>query len=151
MLARRVAGAAAAEAEGELLPDAKLQGALILVIEDEPLIALDLSASLEDAGARVVQAANVEGALAAIDAHACSAAVLDFWLGLETGRAVARRLKEKRIPFLYYSGRALDDLTTGSGAPVIAKPAGPREIVGMLRLLIDGKSSYGKSSYGKSS
>ena len=131
--------AAAAEAEGELLPDTKLQGALILVIEDEPLIALDLSASLRDAGARVVQAANVEGALAAIEAHACSAAVLDFRLGVETGRAVARRLKEKRVPFLYYSGRALDDLTTGSGAPVISKPAGSREIVGMLRLLIDGK------------
>ena len=121
------------------MPDAKLQGALILVIEDEPLIALDLSASLRDAGARVVQAANVEGALAAIEAHACSAAVLDFWLGEETGRAVARRLKEKRVPFLYYSGRTLDDLTTGSGAPVISKPAGSREIVGMLRLLIDGK------------
>ena len=119
--------------------DAKLHGALILVIEDEPLIALDLSASLRDAGARVVQAANVESALAAIEAHACSAAVLDFWLGVETGRAVARRLKEKRVPFLYYSGRALDDLTTGSGAPVISKPAGSREIVGMLRLLIDGK------------
>lgn len=125
---------------GELLPDAKLAGALILLIEDEPLIALDLSASLRDAGARVVQAATVEGALAAIEAHACSAAVLDFWLGFETGRAVARRLKEKRIPFLYYSGRALDDFTTGSGAPVISKPAGAREIVGMLRLLIDGRS-----------
>src|SRR5262245_6761501 len=141
MLARSVAGIAARfKPLGEPLPDAKLQGALILVIEDEPLIALDLSASLRDAGARVVQAANVEGALAAIEAHACSAAVLDFWLGEETGRAVARRLKEKHIPFLYYSGRALDDLTTGSGAPVISKPAGSREIVGMLRLLIDGKS-----------
>src|SRR5499426_2570223 len=140
MLARRVAGAAAAEAEGELLPDAKLQGALILVIEDEPLIALDLSASLEDAGARVVQAANVEGALAAIDAHACSAAVVDFWLGLQTGRAVARRLKAKKIPFLYYSGRTLDDFTSGSGAPVVSKPAGGREIAGMLRLLLDNRS-----------
>jgi CheY-like chemotaxis protein len=122
------------------LPDAKLQGALVLVVEDEPLIALDLSASLRDAGAQVVQAGNVEGALLAIESHQCSAAVLDFRLGCETGRAVARRLKEKRIPFLYYSGRALDDLTTGSGAPVISKPAGAPEIVGMLRLLIDGKA-----------
>ena len=61
-------------------------------------------------------------------------------LATETGRAVARRLKEKHVPFLYYSGRALDDFTTGSGAPVIAKPAGGREIVGMLRLLLDGKA-----------
>ena len=34
-----------------------------------------------------------------------------IWLGHETGRAAARRLKEKHVPFLYYSGRALDDFT----------------------------------------
>jgi DNA-binding response OmpR family regulator len=121
------------------LPDGKLKDALILVVEDEPLIALDICSSLADAGAQVLQAANVESALAAIAEHACSAGVVDFWLGVQTGRAVARRLKEKRIPFLYYSGRTLDDLTSGSGAPVVSKPAGGREIVGMLRLLLDGK------------
>src|SRR5262245_60662736 len=46
---------------GELLQDDKLDGALILVVEDEPLIALDISSSLKDAGAQVVQAANVDG------------------------------------------------------------------------------------------
>ena len=122
------------------MPDGQLKGALILVVEDEPLIALDLSSSLKDAGAQVLQAANVATALAAIDAHACSAAVVDFWLGVQTGRSVARRLKEKRIPFLYYSGRTLDDLTSGSGAPVVSKPAGGREIVGMLALLLERKA-----------
>ena len=122
------------------MQDGKLKGALILVVEDEPLIALDIRASLEDAGARVLQAAKVETALAAIDAHACSAAVVDYWLGLEPGRAVARRLKQKAVPFLYYSGRTLDDFTSGSGVPVVAKPAGGREIVGILRLLLDGKA-----------
>ena len=133
-------GAGRGQELGELLQNDILHGALILVVEDEPLIALDISASLQDAGAEVVRAANVENALAAIAAHSCSAAVLDYWLGVESGRAVARRLKEKRVPFLYYSGRALDDFTTGTGAPVIAKPAGGREIVGMLRLLLDGKA-----------
>jgi DNA-binding response OmpR family regulator len=122
------------------LPDGTLKDALVLVVEDEPLIALDICASLQDAGAQVLQAARVETALAAIDAHACSAAVVDYWLGLETGRAVARRLKQKGIPFLYYSGRTLDDFTSGSGVPVVAKPAGGREIVGLLRLLLDGKA-----------
>jgi DNA-binding response OmpR family regulator len=142
LVAGRQRGALARDGQdlGELLQDDKLDGALILVVEDEPLIALDISASLKDAGAQVVQAANVEGALAAIDRQRCSAAVVDYWLGVQTGRAVARRLKEKHIPFLYYSGRALDEFTTGSGAPVIAKPAGGREIIGMLRLLLDGKA-----------
>lgn len=117
----------------------QLKGAVILVVEDEPLIALDISSSLEDAGAKVLKAATVKSALAAIDAHNCSAAVVDFWLGFDSGRAVARRLKQKAIPFLYYSGRARDDFTTGSTAPVVSKPAGGPEIVGMLRLLIDGK------------
>jgi DNA-binding response OmpR family regulator len=137
----RQCGAHAAKPDlGELLQVDKIAGALVLVVEDEPLIALDISSSLRDAGAEVVQAANVETALAAIEAHTCAAAVVDYWLGGETGRAVARRLKEKRIPFLYYSGRGLDDFTTGSGAPVISKPAGGREIIGMLRLLLDGKA-----------
>jgi len=142
LVAGRQCGTQAADGPdlGELLQHGKLDGALILVVEDEPLIALDISSSLRDAGAQVVQAANVESALAAINQHRCSAAVVDFWLGYETGRAVARRLKEKHVPFLYYSGRALDDFTTGSGSPVISKPAGGREIVGMLRLLLDGKA-----------
>ena len=78
------------------MQDGKLKGALILVVEDEPLIAFDICASLEDAGARVLQAAKVETALAAIDAHACSAAVVDYWLGLEPGRAVARARSPRR-------------------------------------------------------
>src|SRR4029453_9390767 len=119
--------AAAGPDLGELLQHGKLDGALILVVEDEPLIALDISSSLRDAGAQVGQAANVESALAAIDQHRCSAAVVDFLVGCENGRAGARRLKEKHVPFLYYSGRALDDFTPGSGAPVISKPAGGRE------------------------
>jgi DNA-binding response OmpR family regulator len=122
------------------LQEGKLKGALILVVEDEPLIALDISSSLEDAGAQVLHAASVESALAQLDQHACSAAVLDSWLGAESGRAVARRLKQQGIPFLYYSGRTLDEFTSGSGVPVLAKPAGGREIVGMLRLLLDGKA-----------
>ena len=65
---------------GASLQHNKLDGALILVVEDEPLIALDISSSLRDAGAQVVQAANVESALAAIDRHRCSAAVVDYWL-----------------------------------------------------------------------
>jgi DNA-binding response OmpR family regulator len=127
----------AAAGEQEDVQDDKLKGALILVVEDEPLIALDICASLEDAGAQVLKAATVAKALTAIDAHRCSAAVVDFWLGYDTGRAVVRRLKEKNIPFLYYSGRDRDDFTTGSRAPVVSKPAGGREIVGMLRLLLD--------------
>jgi DNA-binding response OmpR family regulator len=125
---------------GAPLQHGMLKGALILVVEDEPLIALDISSSLEDAGAQVLQASVSDAALAMIDEHDVSAAVVDFWLGSDTGRAVARRLKEKGVPFLYYSGRAPDEFTTRSGAPVVSKPAGGKEIVGMLRLLLDGKA-----------
>jgi len=51
----RQCGAHAAKPDlGELLQVDKIAGALVLVVEDEPLIALDISSSLRDAGAQVV-------------------------------------------------------------------------------------------------
>jgi hypothetical protein len=66
--------------------------------------------------------------------------VVDFWLGSDDGRKVARRLKESGIPFLFYSGRASEEFTTGRGAPVVSKPAGSKEIIAMLLLLLQGKA-----------
>jgi DNA-binding response OmpR family regulator len=116
-----------------------LKGRTILVVEDEPLIALDLTAALEDAGARVVQAASAPDAISLVEKGGLSAAVVDFWLGSETGRTVARRLRETDVPFLFYSGRTMDDFTTGRSAPVVSKPAGGKEIIAMLLLLLQQK------------
>jgi DNA-binding response OmpR family regulator len=58
-----------------------LNGIRILIVEDEPLIALDIEGTLEDAGAVVCGSARtVAQALALINDKAFDAAVLDYRL-----------------------------------------------------------------------
>jgi DNA-binding response OmpR family regulator len=57
-----------------------LVGRTVLIIEDEPLVALDISQSFEKAGARVVAAHTREEAFHAMHAGGVTAAVLDFGL-----------------------------------------------------------------------
>lgn len=55
-----------------------LNGALVLLAQDEPFIALDLALAIEDAGGEVVgPAASVTEALALIEARPIVAAILD--------------------------------------------------------------------------
>jgi DNA-binding NarL/FixJ family response regulator len=63
----------------------ELSGRTILVVEDEPLIALDLKTALEDAGAKVIQAADAASALPLAERRDLSAAIVDFWLGSDSG------------------------------------------------------------------
>ena len=57
---------------------ANLAGQTILVVEGEPLVALDLRAALEQAGAEVVEARNAAQALARIGEFNFTAAVVDW-------------------------------------------------------------------------
>lgn len=109
-----------------------LQGRSILIVEDEMIIAMHLEAVLTEVGARVIgPAASSARALALIDRQPPTAAILDVRLGTETSEAVARRLSELGVPFLFYTGqfdlRPLQDLWPA--APVLAKPAAPMEVI----------------------
>src|SRR5947207_3439383 len=55
-----------------------LAGRCILVVEDEPLVCLDITRRLQDAGAKVFAASHVEKALRLAEHPELSAGVLDF-------------------------------------------------------------------------
>jgi DNA-binding response OmpR family regulator len=57
-----------------------LAGRLILIVEDEPLIALDIASSFEKAGANVTRATSLGHAMALVEKDDLSAAVLDHVL-----------------------------------------------------------------------
>ena len=109
---------------------ATLEGRTILVLEDEPLIALDVEMALEDAGARVlgpVRTAKeatraIDGAL---EAGGLDGAVLDVHLGTHSCEAVAERLAALGVPFIFYTGNlpGADGFTGRLTAPVLRKPA----------------------------
>jgi DNA-binding response OmpR family regulator len=118
-----------------LKTSADLTGASILIVEDEPLIALDLKATLEAAGASVT-CCRANDAVRVVGGQPFSAAVLDARPGSSDHRPIARELRDNGVPFLFYSTQAPEDVTTVRGAPVVLKPGRPQEIVAAVALLL---------------
>ncbi len=78
----------------------------ILIVEDEPLIAMMLEDFLEILGKLAVATVDsVATALAALDAQEVDVAILDVHLrGGEKSTVVAEALAAKNIPFIFASG-----------------------------------------------
>lgn len=85
--------------------------ALILVVEDEFLIAMELESTLESAGYQVLgPAPNVSAALAVLRTEKPDAAVLDVDLAGEWVTPVAEVLRAMSVPFILTSGYGAADL-----------------------------------------
>ncbi len=105
----------------------------ILLLDDEPLILMDLEFAAEDQDCLPLTATNVREALKHIEAQGgVSCAVLDVTLrDGETCVPVARELEKRDIPYLLHSG----DLNRQEGtlaalnARLIAKPACSKHVV----------------------
>jgi DNA-binding response OmpR family regulator len=120
------------------VPTRRLAGRLILVVEDEPLVALEVEKSLRAAGARVVSAGYVETGLYTTDHPDLSAAVVDLGLGDGNGTEVCRRLRHLQVPFVLYTGYPTMLIASEwADVPVISKPAHPEQIVTTLVSLLD--------------
>ena len=115
-----------------------LAGHSILIVEDEPLIALEVHAAFRATGASIVSAANTREALRTISLPDLSAAVVDINLGGGDCSLVCKRLSERGIPFVFYTGDARADiLRQWPAAPVLTKLADKERVVrtvaGILR------------------
>jgi CheY-like chemotaxis protein len=114
---------------------ASLEGQRILVVEEQPVVALDLKMALEQAGAEVVVAGNATEALGRVSQFDFTAGVIDWRPQSDDHRLVARALKQRKVRFLFYATNPPDDVTTIRGAPVFLKPSRPENIVQALALL----------------
>ncbi|HEY0034239.1 MAG TPA: response regulator [Devosia sp.] len=84
-----------------------LRGRRLLIVEDDYMIATDLTHWFEDAGAEVVgPAGSVSKALALVASHAeqLDAAVLDVNLRDEKVFPVAEALSKAGVPFIFATG-----------------------------------------------
>jgi CheY-like chemotaxis protein len=111
----------------------QLEGRTILV-EDEPLVPLEVVEALTACGACVVSVARVSDAIKSVDIHQISAAVLDIKLGNNDCGAICQYLQDRGIPFLFLTGYSAP-LDGFSSVPVVAKPASSRHITGALERL----------------
>jgi CheY-like chemotaxis protein len=116
-------------------PTARLDGVRILVVDDEFMIALDIEATLLEAGADVVALCmTLSEALSVAALEKVSIATLDIRLGRDTSEAVAALLAERGIPFVFYSGQSLPNemRERWPRSLLVAKPAEPRQLVDAL-------------------
>lgn len=97
----------------------------VLIVEDEPLIAMMLEDFLDALDREVAGTADdVAGALALIDAGGVEAAILDVNLrGGEQSWPIAARLAELGIPFILATGGAGDSIAEPwRDRPILSKP-----------------------------
>nr|WP_281414966.1 response regulator [Azospirillum picis] len=96
----------------------------VLIVEDEPLIAMSIEDVLMDHGVTCVgPAGSVGAALEMIKAGGFNIALLDVNLRGERVDAVADRLAAEGIPFVFTTGHGAEGLPDAHrGRPVIAKP-----------------------------
>jgi CheY-like chemotaxis protein len=115
----------------------RFEGLTILVVEDEPVIGLDVQAILEAEGARVIVEATHQGAQARIAFPlAIDAAVLDFVLADSTGGELAEQFLKAGTPFVFLTASAADLPERHAAIPRIEKPFAPRTLIDALQVLL---------------
>jgi CheY-like chemotaxis protein len=117
-----------------------LKGAHILVCEDEPFIALDLSESIREAGGVVVgPAASVQEALALLETHVVVGAILDVNLSDRDVTPVAERLLNEGVAVIIQSGIGAPAALRlrYPGLPAFAKPVRPDALIRKLAEMLD--------------
>ncbi|MGA7328954.1 MAG: response regulator [Rhodomicrobium sp.] len=104
---------------------------LILVVEDDAILALGIELILKEAGFDVLGPANtVAQALSLMQEKGCDAAVLDVNLLDGTSEPVARRLLDSGTPFVVASGHSREQHPpVFNGASALAKPVEPELLI----------------------
>ena len=112
---------------------ARIDGLRVLIVEDALLLALELEAGLEEAGAIVAgSAADVGEAMALID-QPLDAAVLDANLNGASVMPVAEALAARGVPFVFATGYGDSRFNlAGFDAPVIRKPYDVTQVAAAL-------------------
>jgi two-component sensor histidine kinase/CheY-like chemotaxis protein len=115
-----------------------LEGKRILVIEDEPLVAMDLESSLTAAGYKVVgPAGTLERAKTLVADGHYDAALVDVNLAGEPVDELATTLTQKNRPFAFVTGHGREGLPRGfQEALVLGKPFSQDQLLAAVGLLL---------------
>jgi PAS domain S-box-containing protein len=115
-----------------------LHGKRILLVEDEPLVAMDVESTLTAAGCKVVgPAATLERAQQLIEEADCDAALVDVNLAGQPVDELATLLTRKNRPFAFVTGYGREALPAGfRGAVVLSKPFGADQLLATVEVLL---------------
>jgi PAS domain S-box-containing protein len=124
--------------DGNVKPRMMLERLRVLIVEDEPLIALDLADSLQNAGAGMVLPVGTEKeALKVIEDGEFDAALLDANLHGRSSQEIAAALTRRNIPFVFVTGYAREGLPASfRHAAVLVKPVSDAQLIEAIRRLV---------------
>jgi DNA-binding NtrC family response regulator len=110
----------------------------ILIVEDEPLVSLQLQMDLEEMGHQCRTSGDVASSRSLIEDEKFDVALLDFNLGGESSTAIADLLLKKEIPFAWTTGYTDTDLLPERlrGRPRLFKPFSIEDVGKVLRSLV---------------
>ncbi|MGB8609456.1 response regulator [Bradyrhizobium sp.] len=112
----------------------------VLIVEDDPIIALDFEDTILGFGVKTVRTAgSVATALKMIADHAPDFALLDVGLVREKSFAIAEQLDALEIPFVFVTGYGADVRLPAAfaGRPRLSKPCSTDALKALLRCRSD--------------
>ena len=112
----------------------------ILLMEDNPVLGLEVAFALEDEGAEVTgPIARLEAGLETMETAEPDAAVLDVELADGEVFPLAERLRERGVPFVFYTARGSEGhmRARAGDAPVVSKSHGSASVIEALRERIE--------------
>ena len=110
----------------------------VLIVEDEPIIALGLEDVLIDAGFQIAGVAGkLEKALSLVESGVCDVAIVDANLTGVSASPIAIALAARGVPFIVLSGYSPDQVQgVFPGALFIQKPCRPELLLEKLNTLL---------------
>lgn len=128
---KRVKAASAGPGEpNDAMPEGR-----ILIVEDEPLIAMELHRLLSQAGLEVSgPVACLRQALDLAEDQTLTGAVIDINLGFDTSYPVADKLRTSGLPVIFVTGYAAEILPERFATQaILRKPIDPHALIATLR------------------
>lgn len=105
----------------------------VLLLDDEPMVLLDLEMAVEDAGGHPVSAISLEEAIAHMEGERpFDVGILDVTLGPQTTcLPIAKIFQEKSVPYLLYTGDLdrQNEVVRELDAEIVPKPTPASEVV----------------------
>jgi CheY-like chemotaxis protein len=108
----------------------------VLIVEDDPIIALDFEETIRGFGVKTIRTAGSVGrALQMIDKRPPDFALLDVGLVRETSFAIAERLEALGIPFAFVTGYSADVRAPEAFAnkPRLPKPCNSEALAALFK------------------
>jgi PAS domain S-box-containing protein len=118
-------------------PQPPLRSKRIIIIEDEPLVAMDVESSLTAAGCEVIGSAGTLDKARSLITHAeYDAALVDANLGGHPVDELAAALTQKNIPFAFVTGYGREGIPRGfRDAVLLKKPFSQDQLLAVMELL----------------